>query len=257
MSKNQSISPVAPECASTWGFCLRSGHRLFKRPPPQGKFLAIIPGQSGIATDRDRLPSLLAKRPMMGRLRALALPRVGLFCLLVSPGTLKATSLVNETFTGDTAAGWTLTSTQGAGPSLTSGGVDPTNQGWLRLTNDTTNQNSFVYYNTPIASTGGLAFNFDFAVWTTARRDAGDGFTLAIFEPTATPGPGGYGGSLGYAQRTNINGLSNAIVGIGFDSFGNFSAATEGREEGPGRRRNSIAVRGPMGADRQSGYEFI
>lgn len=46
-------------------------------------------------------------------------------------------------------------------------------------------------------------------------------------------------------------------MGFGFDAHGNFSAATEGRLLGPGRRRNSIAIRGPMGETRNDGYEYV
>ncbi len=72
-----------------------------------------------------------------------------------------------------------------------------------------------------------------------------------------TPEPGGYGGSLGYAQRDGIEGLAGGVVGFGFDTFGNFSRASEGRIGGPGQRADSFAIRGSMGATRDDGYEYI
>ncbi len=164
---------------------------------------------------------------------------------------------VSESFTGTTANDWTFVNGMGDGPALTAAsGIDLDGEGWLRLTADKLNQSSFVYYNQAIPTAGGLSFRFDFAIWG-SRTSLADGFTLAIFNAAATPDAGGYGGSLGYAQRSGINGLAGGIVGFGFDSFGNFSNGTEGRVGGVGSRPNSIAIRGSMGADRTQGYRYI
>jgi len=173
------------------------------------------------------------------------------------------TSYLNESFSGSSAPAWQFVTGQGTGSVLTASEAmplaerDSIGNGWLRLTRDLMNQSSFVYCTNTFPTVDGLVFSFDFAVWTTEARPAADGFTLAIFDATASPGAGGYGGSLGYAQRTAINGMNKAIVGFGFDSHGNFSSPTEGRVGGPGRRPNSIAFRGPMGATRQTGYGYI
>lgn len=171
---------------------------------------------------------------------------------------LRATEYVNESFRGTNAAEWVFVAGQGDGPSLTAArAIDGVGDGWLRLTDDLQNQSSFVYYTNTVPTTNGLLITFDFAIWTTENRPAADGFAFAVFAPVETPEPGGYGGSLGYAQRFAIGGLDEAIVGFGFDAHGNFSAPTEGRVGGPGRRRNSIAIRGPMGEARDEGYEYI
>ncbi len=170
---------------------------------------------------------------------------------------------LNETFSGTTAPEWNFITGMGTGAVLTASDAMPSEQrdipgeGWLRLTHDLLNQASFVYYTNRIPTAQGLAISFDFAIWTTENRAAADGFVLSIFEPTETPGAGGYGGSLGYAQRTGIEGLNRALVGFGFDAHGNFSSPTEGREGGPGRRRDAIAIRGPMGANRNQGYVYL
>ncbi|MFA7173132.1 MAG: autotransporter-associated beta strand repeat-containing protein [Kiritimatiellia bacterium] len=171
---------------------------------------------------------------------------------------------VNEAFTGATAPEWKFIIGQGTGAVLTASDKmpvekrDPVGEGWLRLTRDLQGQSSFVYHTNSVPTSDGLVFSFDFVVWKPASSPAADGFVLALFNPTDTPSAGGYGGSLGYAQRAGgTMGLSQAVVGFGFDSHGNFSNPTEGRLGGPGRRENSIAIRGPMGATRNDGYVYV
>jgi hypothetical protein len=179
-----------------------------------------------------------------------------LTALLVCPVGAQ-TTLVSSDFRGSSASDWTFVNGQGDGPALTAAtGVDDEGAGWLRLTKDAGNQSSFVYHNNAIQTSQGLVFTFDLAIWG-ARSSLADGVTLAIFDASVTPDAGGYGGSLGYAQRSGIEGLAGGIVGFGFDTFGNFSDDGEGREGGPGRTANSVAIRGSMGADRNSGYEYI
>ncbi|AQQ72396.1 hypothetical protein SMSP2_02780 [Limihaloglobus sulfuriphilus] len=168
---------------------------------------------------------------------------------------------VDEAFTGTTAPDWTFVTGQGDGPFLTATDTaktgDTDGDGWLRLTKDLDNQSSFVYYNNAISTSQGMIFTFDFVIWG-GSSGLGDGLTLAIFDADVTADAGGYGGSLGYAQRDGgIDGLAGAVAGFGFDVFGNFSNPTEGREGGPGQRPDAIAVRGSMGDTRSDGYEYV
>ncbi len=180
-----------------------------------------------------------------------------LLSLSAGVGRSSQTTYVSSDFKGTQASDWTFVTGLGDGPALTAAsGVDPDGQGWLRLTKDAGNQSSFVYYNNAIPTAGGLIFTFDLVIWG-SRSSLADGLVLAIFDANVTPSAGGYGGSLGYAQRSGIQGLAGGIAGFGFDVFGNYSAATEGRVGGPGRTANSVAIRGSMGADRNSGYEYI
>ncbi|GAB4512096.1 MAG: hypothetical protein Tsb0026_15780 [Sulfuricaulis sp.] len=75
-----------------------------------------------------------------------------------------------------------------------------------------------------------------------------DGIAIALSDSSVTPTPGGYGGSLGYAQNTNAtpakNGFGGGWLGIGIDEYGNFSSPTEGRVGGPGLVIDTISIRG-------------
>jgi MSHA biogenesis protein MshQ len=85
-----------------------------------------------------------------------------------------------------------------------------------------------------------------FATW---GGSGADGFAVSLINGSQNIiQPGGYGGSLGYAQRNSPApqpGLLGGILGIGVDEFGNFSTPGEGRVGGTSAQPNSIAIRGP------------
>jgi len=94
-----------------------------------------------------------------------------------------------------------------------------------------------------------------------------DGIALTLSDSTKTPTPGAFGGSLGYAQKSNPGsdcttsggcpGFNGGWVGVAIDEFGNFSANTEGRAGGnaPGRTVDSVAVRGSGSG--LTGYPYL
>jgi uncharacterized repeat protein (TIGR01451 family) len=161
-------------------------------------------------------------------------------------------------------------------PSLPAGG-DTADNGALRLTSnvefrrnvvggaETIGEEGFFVFNKSLPTNGGLIFEFDFFTYNgqtflpLSNPPGGDGFSFFLIDDKAAGNgaldqrfsgqAGGFGGSLGYAQRRtgnfNVNGLTDGYIGIGFDDFGNFSNNGEGRGEGTDPNGNAADVRRP------------
>jgi gliding motility-associated-like protein len=133
--------------------------------------------------------------------------------------------------------------------------------GVLRLTNNQTEQRGYVYIDVPFPSVYGIKVEFEYFSYGGDIANRADGLAVFLFDAaTQNFAPGGFGGSLGYAQRNNEPGLTNAYMGIGFDEFGNFGNTAEGKNGGfPGVGDalvpNTVVVRGP--GNGLSGYPFI
>jgi fibronectin-binding autotransporter adhesin len=166
---------------------------------------------------------------------------------------------VTESFTGSTAPGWVFGGT-GYTPNLTSGGIDPVDNGWLRLTDNGANRATYAYNDTSVTSENRTVFtSFDFASY---NGTGADGITFFLFDGAVDFSVGAFGGSMGYAPKTTAGGgevdkegLAGGYLAVSLDDFGNFSNPTEGREGGIGSNPNSVSVRGP--GDGYDGYEFI
>lgn len=139
---------------------------------------------------------------------------------------------------------------------LTSGIDDPVGAGWLRLTKAIGNQKGYAYVNKSFPSTLGVLIDFEYTMWRDVADntyDGADGFSIFLFDAAYGPGNfalGAYGGSLGYANSTATTpespGLTGGYLGIGFDAYGNFVNASEGKNGGStSESPNSIALRGP------------
>jgi serralysin len=129
----------------------------------------------------------------------------------------------------------------------------------LKLTDAKINQASFALYTTPVDATKGLSITFDFFSYggssgLAGGTDGGDGIGFLLVDGAQSPAkPGGFGGSLGYAQRLSTAGIVGGYLGVGFDEFGLYSDGQEGRTGGIGRIPDAIAVRGSQA----TGYKYL
>ncbi|HEY9154623.1 MAG TPA: PEP-CTERM sorting domain-containing protein [Opitutaceae bacterium] len=177
-----------------------------------------------------------------------------------------------ETFKNSTASGWDFyTGDSSPGPRLTSGAapvagdpeygkstvIDPTGQGWLRLATATNNQANAAYFDSALPSANNnIVIKFSVAMWgDNGIGSGGDGLTFFMRDASTPMSTGAFGGSIGYAQKTGINGVAGGYFGVALDVYGNYSNPTEGRQGGVGSDPNAVVVRGPGSG--QSGYNYL
>ncbi|WP_158538632.1 T9SS type B sorting domain-containing protein [Chitinophaga skermanii] len=172
--------------------------------------------------------------------------------MLLSTLQLDAQFTITESFKGNTAGALTL----GGTAQLTSGTIDPTNNGWLRLTSDAQNQVGWGYLNQSFPTNLGVFIDFEYVSWRRSNAGGGgDGFSVFLFDAaTPTFRIGGDGGSLGYAQHGSVPGLAGGYIGIGIDEYGNWSRCTDSKVGGDvtttgncanANSKDFIAARGP------------
>ncbi len=180
------------------------------------------------------------------------------------------TILLADDFTGGT-----VTSNQyvvgGSGftPCLTSAGsgtstpgrctptIDSSGNGALRLTAANKVQAGFLLYDNALPTKAGLDISFDMYQYGGTGADGISFFLTDGASSLTTPGPNG--GSLGYQYNGSTLGLAHALIGVGLDAFGNYSVewndpACPIQRPQATPYAQEIAVRGPGGANRTSGY---
>jgi hypothetical protein len=139
--------------------------------------------------------------------------------------------------------------------------VPTVENGRLKLMTATGNKNSFLTQKEflPPAKNRTVTLEFDFYA-ENGTSTPGDGIVVGLSDADITPKAGGYGGSIGYAQRkenaTQYYGFQGGWIGLALDEYGNFSNK-EGsyKTSGPGARKNSIALRGS--GDKFVGYDYV
>jgi len=145
-------------------------------------------------------------------------------------------------------------------PYLTAAnGIDSSGDGWLRLNSNRTYQVAYAaYVGDPIPATNKTVYaSFEYKMWGPDSSLA-DGLSFFLYDGSSGFSVGADGGSLGYAQKSNQSGVSGAFLGVGFDVFGNYANASEGRNGGyanTGLFPNAVSVRGS--GNGRTGYEYL
>lgn len=115
-------------------------------------------------------------------------------------------------------------------------------QGYLRLTENTGN-NAKAATVPGIFPAAGNYVSVEFRQYAYNGSGA-DGIAVTLSDYSVPAAPGAFGGSLGYAQQTAINGFAGGWIGVALDEYGNYQNPTEGRSGGPGFIVQSVGVRG-------------
>lgn len=125
------------------------------------------------------------------------------------------------------------------------------NNGRMVLTRDIGDQAASITYRRLFPSAGNIIqVSFDYYSWHRSWDKGADGMALVFSDAALSPAPGGFGGSLGYAQRRrdgdDLPGFNGGWLGIALDEWGNFSSTEAQKNGGPGSRPQSIAMRGAV-----------
>lgn len=213
--------------------------------------------------------------------RLLTVATSALLIATLSVGTpsdsLANVSIVDETFGSAsglaTASDWTVLGT-GLAPCLTAladgshvdtdgrplsnciGEVDRDGRGVLRLTEDEESITGGILFNSALPTSGGIGAHFYMAIYGGNEYEGTGADGMSFFVKNGnndSTDTGRSGGDLGYTY------LPGALLGIGFDSYGNFStfdgvdAECSSRTSSPGFSPNSIVLRGGDTSTAQDG----
>ena len=139
---------------------------------------------------------------------------------------------------------------------LTSGTLDVSGMGYLRLTGNKTKESGFVYNSKKIPTEKGLSISFEYF---SHGEGIGDGLSFFLFDARTNFKIGAFNGSLGYAQNVAQAGLNKGFLGLALDEYGEFSSSGSNKQGGPGRRPGSIVLRGDGNGESsfKDNYEYL
>ncbi len=134
-------------------------------------------------------------------------------------------------------------------------GIQPSivNSNYLRLTNSTGNNAKAATVPSAFPAAGNY-ISVEFLHYAYNGTGA-DGIAVTLSDYNVPAVPGAYGGSLGYAQQTAINGFAGGWIGVALDEYGNYQNPTEGRLGGPGFLVDSVGIRGSGSGT--TGYRWL
>ena len=121
--------------------------------------------------------------------------------------------------------------------------------GYLQLTTATTSQAGIAVYNQSFPSTAGLSVQFTYY---SGGGNGADGISFFLLNAdqitaaghtAANVTAGGYGGGLGYSDD-GASGITDGFLGLGLDTFGNYTAIDRGQTGNAAGTPNEVAVRG-------------
>jgi len=136
---------------------------------------------------------------------------------------------------------WTIIKQQNYTPQVVNGR--------LRLTTNQNNIATGLTLKNKVFKANGTKFKIRFQHFAYNGNDekGADGIAVVFSDASIEPKAGAFGGSLGYAQRTDPNdedGFAGGWIGIGLDEYGNYSNDNEGRVGGIGFTPQAVAIRG-------------
>ena len=143
----------------------------------------------------------------------------------------------------------TITSFTGSTAFDEAGTTTINSSGYLQLTSTATNQDGIAVYNQSFPSTAGLSVQFTYYSGGGTGADGISFFLLNADEITAAGHTaanvtaGGYGGGLGYSDDGS-SGITDGFLGLGLDTYGNYTAVDRGQTGNAAAAPNEIAVRG-------------
>ena len=127
------------------------------------------------------------------------------------------------------------------------------NSNYLRLTNNTGNNAKAATVPSAFPAAGNyISVEFNHYAY---NGSGADGIAVTLSDYNVPAVPGAYGGSLGYAQQSAINGFAGGWIGVALDEYGNYQNPTEGRLGGPGFLVDSVGIRGSGSGT--TGYRWL